>query len=331
MCSTGAGTGRRSAVQLLLLLGTLGGAGAARGQGSQVPTTTVPAADAPLEAPPAPDERLYPFYRVGAAARANPIGLFTNLTFQLRYLLYESESPALKDNFVGFGPVAFASPALVRGGVGIEVQPLSVLQLSASYEGVRFFGGFNYLQSFPSANADSSDDRLDALAEAGTNYATGGSLLTLGALLQAKVGPFAVRTAPRLFRYDMDLREGDRVFYEPVLDITVPNEGWTLSNDADLLYVVGKLAAGVRYTATHSYYGEESFAPGERDLGLNPTIHRLGPFLAYTFHDDEKRLFNAPTLVLVSQWFLSHRYRAGQESSQALPWIALAFQIKGRP
>ena len=53
------------------------------------------------------------------------------------------------------------------------------------------------------------------------------------------------------------------------------------------------------------------------------------PFLAYTFHDREDLRFNAPTLVLISQWFVSHRYRTGQEVNQGIPWVALAFQFKG--
>ena len=327
MRRTSAVAGEGVAVVLAALLA----APVALAQGSQAPTVAVPPPEVPADAPVRDVSRLYPFYRVGAAARVNPLGLFTNLTFQLRYRLYESESPALKDNYIGLGPVAFASPALVRGGIGLEVQPLTVLQLSASFEGVHYFGGFDYLQSFPSPNTDASDETLEQLGEAGTNYSSSGTLITLGALLQAKVGPIAVRTNPRLFHFDQQLRDGDRVFYDPVLDITVPDGGWTLSNDADLLYLTGGFALGLRYTATHSYYGEEHFAPGEVDLGLNPTIHRLGPFLAYTFHDDPRRLFNTPTLVLISQWHLSHRYRAGQETSRAVPWVALAFQFKGIP
>ena len=329
MRRTGAVAGSRCWVLGVLLLSA---APAAHGQTTQLPPTSVPVPDAPLrESPTRVIPRLYPFYKVGTAARVNPLGLFLNATFQLRYRLYESESLALKDNYVGVGPVVFASPALVRGGVGVEVQPLSVLQLSASYEGMRYLGGLDFLQSFPSPNAPADDDTLKALGEAETNYASSGTLLTLGALLQAKVGPIAARTNPRLFLFDQELRAGDRVFYDPVLDLVVPDAGWTLSNDADLLYLHGGLAVGLRYTATHAYYGEENFAPGEADLGLNPTIHRVGPFLAYTFHDDPNRLFNAPTVALVTQWHLSHRYRTGEEVSQALPWVAVAFQFKGVP
>ncbi|WP_434388692.1 hypothetical protein [Melittangium boletus] len=141
----------------------------------------------------------------------------------------------------------------------------------------------------------------------------------------------AVRTNPRLFHFNMRLREGDRVFYEPVVDVVAPNGGWVATNDADVLYLAGRLTLGLRYTATGGLYRPQDYPAGESDTGLNPTIHRVGPMISYTFHDEPDRLFNAPTLVLISQWFLSHRYRTGVEVSQAMPWVAIAFQFKGIP
>ncbi len=308
-----------------LLLGALASP-EARAQGSQVSVATVPRRE---DVPTREIPRLHTFYKVGIAARVNPSGLFTNLTFQLRYRLYDSESLALKDNFVSVGPVAFLSPAIARGGIGVELQPLSILQLSASYEGIGWLGNFNFLQSFPSPNADSSDRRLAELD--GTNYSSSGTVLTLAAVLQAKVGPIAVRANPRFFNYNLRLRDGDTVFYEPVLDVVVPNGGWVATNDADVLYLTGRWMLGLRYTATGSFYRTQDYPAGEMDTGLNPTIHRVGPFISYTFHDDPNRLFNAPTLVLLSQWFLSHRYRTGLEVNQGVPWVALAFQFKGIP
>ncbi|MFY0578266.1 hypothetical protein ACN28S_31650 [Cystobacter fuscus] len=125
-----------------------------------------------------------------------------------------------------------------------------------------------------------------------------------------------MRSNPRLFNFNMKLRDGDRVFYEPVLDVVAPNGGWVATNDADLLYPAGRLSVGVRYTATGSIYQPEHYPAGETDLGLNPTIHRVGPIISYTFYDEPDRLFNAPSVVLISQWFLSHRYRTGAEVSR---------------
>ncbi len=282
------------------------------------------------EAPP----RLHTLYRAAVGARTNPEGLLGTFAFQVRYRLYESESLALKDNFVAAGPIGLVSPALVRGGIGLELQPLSVLQLSASFEGTRLFGNFNHLQSFQSPNADSSDRRLIELsqsAEGSRSYSSSGTLLTLGAILQLKVGPIAARTHARLMRFDLQLRDGDRVFYEPIMDVVVPNGGWTATQDTDLVYLRGRLALGLRYTSTAGIFRAGDFPTGEEDLGLNPTLHAVGPFAAWTFYDRPDRLFNAPTLVLMSQWYLSHRYRAGAESSRVFPTLGLGFLFGGMP
>ena len=325
--------GRRSKLALVVAFATLTASGPAFGQGSQAPAVNVPRRR-PVEPDATPPDVTFG-YRVGAAARVNPLGLFVSGTAMLRKRLYRHQALALRDNYVGVGPVFFMSPAFARGGLGVEVQPLSVLQLSASLEGIGFFRTFEFMQSFPSATSETSDGELKRLKEAGTNYATTGWVTTLAALLQGKAGPMALRSNFRAIYYDMRLRDGDRVWYDSILDVMSPGKGWTFTNDTDLLYVTSfGLAAGARFTATHSAFQSTDFTPGEAENNPNSPITRVGPFVAYTFFDKPCEdgvcpRFNAPTVVLVSQWFLAHRYRTGQEVSQAVPWFALAFQCKG--
>src|SRR6478736_4490493 len=111
----------------------------AAAQGSQLPSVTVPPRKEPSTAV-ATDPSTRLTYRVGAALRLNPVGLFVTGSALYRKRLYEHSSPVLRDNYVGVGPVLFMSPSLGRGGLGVEVQPLSILQLSASFEGLGFFG-----------------------------------------------------------------------------------------------------------------------------------------------------------------------------------------------
>ena len=319
-------------------------AASAFGQGSQQPEVDVPrpasdATSAPTSAesmvapPPALEPwKLHGYYRLTAAARLNPLGLFLGGTVLGRMRMYASDSAALKDNYIGFGPVLLLSPANMRVGAGLEVQPLSILQLSTSYELFAHFGSFEYLQSYPSPTYGTSDRDLRALKDARQNYAGIGGVFTLAALLQLKVGPIAVRSNLRAFYYTMRLRAGDRVWYDSILDVMSPNHGWVLTKDTDLLYVTNfGLAAGVRYTMTHSFFGAEHYEPGETPQPvLNSPTHRLGPFIAYTFFDrGERAAVNAPTLVLIVQWYMRHRYRAGQVSSAGLPQLALAFTVKG--
>lgn len=316
----------------LAVVAVLGAApGAAMAQGSQVPAVAVappPEAPAPRDVP-----RLHGFYRLGMAARYNPLGLFTNLTAQLRYRLYDSDSIALRENFVSVGPVGQISPAFYRVGIGVEVQPATVLNLSASYEWTSFFGNFNFLQSYPSLGSNWSDTSMRTAGQLPAGdparpYSTSGTLFTLAGLLQLKVGPVAMRSNTRLFRFDLRLREGDRLFYEPVLDVALPNGGWGLTNDTDVLYLGGLpgLALGARYSGSGGFFGAEH---GPLDVANARPIHRVGPFVAYTFFDDERQTFNAPTVVVLAQWFLQHPYRTGQDVPAALPWIAVGFQARG--
>jgi hypothetical protein len=268
--------------------------------------------------------------------RLNPLGLiyFSRLSFRVQ--LYESDSPVAKDNFFGIGVAPSASPAFARGGILLELQPLSVLQIWATYEAIGYFGTFEFFQSFPGVTANWSDSELDRLSEQADgaptkSYATTGTQFNAGTRLQAKVGPVAARNLTRLSRPNFDLREGDRTFYDPIFDVLVPDEGWFLVNDLDVLWVTELgLTVGARWTMTHPFYEDEHYAAGE-DPARNPnTTHRLGPLLAYTFWDDEgdSRL-DRPTLLLIVNWWLDHPFRTGQDVSQAFPYTIIGFSVSG--
>lgn len=270
------------------------------------------------------------------AVRLNPLGLVDFASASLRLRLYESDSDALTQNFVGFGAVAALSPAWGRVGVLAEVQPLSVLLLYAQYEFIGYFGTFDLTASFPSASADYSDTSIDQRGSdpATDNYATTGSILTLGATLQLKVGPIAVRSLFRAVRTDYDLRSGDRVYYDQIYDILMPDEGWMVTNDVDVLGVfdIGShaLAAGARYSFTHSFYRDAHYlSAADHDTAPSNDVQRLGALVAWTVSKNPLGRFDRPTLILIAQWHLKHRWRTGQDVSTALPYLALAFSFRG--
>ncbi len=39
--------------------------------------------------------------------------------------------------------------------------------------------------------------------------------------------------------------------------------------------------------------------------------------------------FNTPTVFVLVQWYLKHRFRTGADTSQALPLIGVGFQMTG--
>ena len=267
-------------------------------------------------------------YRSLFAARLNPLGLSEEFTLSYRYRLYESDSLALEDNFVGVSVIPYFSPAYMMVGGAVEVQPLSILKLWARYDWANYFGTFEYFQSFDNAQADYSDSELERLADAETNYSTTGTQLTLGGLIQLKVGPVAVRNTFRAILSDFDTRDSEPVFFDPTQDVLAPNNGWLYTNDSDLLYLTDfGLIAGVRHTISWAHYDSELL--GDSDDPNSPN-HRLGPLLAYTFFErDDGASFDKPTVLLIANWYLNHRFRTGQDVSQAIPYLVLGFAFGG--
>jgi hypothetical protein len=130
----------------------------------------------------------------------------------------------------------------------------------------------------------------------------------------------------------MNLREGDRVFYDQVNDVLAPDEGWYLTNDVDLLYQTPdkRFVGGARYSQAFVFYDARHFAAGESPANRNNT-HRVGPFVGYTFKSEDGASFNNPTVFLLVQWWLQNPNRAGGSDrvSQALPLLGVGFQMTG--
>jgi hypothetical protein len=295
------------------------------------------AAQAWVDGPP-PQHRF--FHRSLLAVRVNPLGLFYDGRFGYRLRLYRSEKTALRDNHLGIGLAPVVSPAFMRVGPFIEFTPATFLTLWGTVTFVQYFGTFDLAASFPSAGSglDGQNSFSDATIRTRSqpvgnpvdNYLANGWEVTLGVDLQAKVGPMILRNKMRFVRPEMKLRAGDRIIYDQLYDVAAPNYGWYWTNDLDVLWqgIQNKLVAGARFTATVPFNDARHFEPGEAQEARNAMM-RVGPFVGYTFFSRDGAGFNNPTIFLLAQWWLLHRYRAGQEVSQALPLMGVGFQFTG--
>ena len=268
------------------------------------------------------------YYQSTTVARANPIGLISRLNVQYRRRLIQSNSLFLRDNHLGVGLFTQLSPAFARIGPRLELKPLPMLVLYANYEFVGYLGAFGHLNSYTDPNADFSDTALSISDDVEENYSSLGRELTLGLITQIKVGPVAIRANTRLIHGDYALEDGDTYFYDPVYDALRENGGWLLTSDIDLLYLYADTwTAGVRYTYTRPYYSDTECAGMACEE--NGPFDRLGFVLAYTMFKEYRARYNGPTFLLLAQWHLRHRWRAGQDVSQALPQILLGFDFRG--
>ncbi|MFO0594554.1 MAG: hypothetical protein U0228_04600 [Myxococcaceae bacterium] len=276
-------------------------------------------------------DRAPPLHRIvhknTLAVRYNPLGLIYDGRFSYRLRLYENEGRALRDNFIGVGVAPTASPAFVRIGPYVEFNPLTMFGVWAMVQFVQYFGSFDLLQGFPGAQSNFSDASIKLNRD--NRLPANGWELTLGATFQAKVGPIVVRSMARLVNGHMKLRDGDRIYYDQFYDVGAPNDGWTFTNDLDVLYqgLENKLIAGARYTATVPLYDPtKHYDPNATEQSADNGLHRLGPLIGYNFKIEDGAKFNNPTVFILVQWWLKHRFRT---ETPALPLMGVGFQVTG--
>lgn len=263
------------------------------------------------------------------ALRYNPLGLLYDGRFSYRFRLYQSDSKSLRDNFIGVGIAPTMSPAFLRVGPYVEFNPLTVLGFWGMVQFTQYFGSFDLLQGFPGAQSDFSDRAIKA--NTGNRVATNGYEVTLGANFMIKVSSIVVRSQARLVYGNLKLKAGERVYYDQFYDVAVPNQGWFLTNDLDVLWqgLENKLVVGARYTLTAPFYDPtRHYDPNDVQAADN-SMHRVGPFAGYTFKIEDGAKFNNPTVFVLVQWWAKHRFRTGADTSGALPLIGVGFQMTG--
>lgn len=297
-------------------------------------------------------ERFQLFYQSALVARANPLGLISQNVIGPRINIWDDNTPLKENTYLEIAFAPSFSPAFVRPGLLVEAVPLQIIKLSVLYEYVRWFGAFDSLQSFDSPSAEFDDATRDDIDQAGGSYAASGTVLTLAALFQIAfdVGDsgasIAARSNFRAIRQNMDLDgvpceeidgecpflddRDDTVFYDLTMDVMMPDGGWLYTTDTDVLYRPdSQWMFGARHTWIDIKYRNEDFLPGEERNVDNAPIHRVGPLIVYKINNNTGGTFNEPTVFMLSQFHLQHRYRAGQEVSAAIPYFLVGFAFNG--
>jgi hypothetical protein len=286
---------------------------------TDAPVTTEPVTDAP--AVDAPVNKYPNGLRVMASdltiLRLNPTGLETRARVGVQKKLYPSDKKITENNFFFAGVFPKLNPASAHIGIGGEIQPASIFNLRAFGEVSKYFGTFGYLQSFSSANANYSDatlaDNKDNPTPTTEPESATSMRISVQPMLMLKFGKVALR-ALAMFDY-WNLKTRNATAYEPTLDTLLPDNGWTVSTDTDVLYVTDiGLAAGLRHSWVKPMYSSKHFmnAADEAMYDGQNAHQRLGFFGAYTLKDKGPSRFNKPTVILIVSWYLSHKYRTGE-------------------
>ncbi|MBX2797391.1 MAG: hypothetical protein KTR31_06985 [Myxococcales bacterium] len=239
-----------------------------------------------------------------------------------RARLSTKDSVLFQDTYAFIGPSTLITPSYARLGVYGEAQLLAIFRVFGEVDYVGYYGTFDQVLSFSDPLARYSDLTIADLGDQGLHSSRSGWVLTAGFTLRAALGPIAIRTTPQFSRYDLGLPDGDVAFYDQVWDRLAPDGAFMALVDSDMLLLAGKARIGVRHTFSDNLDGSEG------DGGM--AHHRVGPLLAWQFKDAPPGASaNQWTLFLLSQWWLQHPYRTGNEQNQAMPLIALGLAFNG--
>lgn len=261
-------------------------------------------------------------YRNVMVLQANPILVRDQLSVDYHFRIYDSPSPYLRNNYFGFAFRPMISPGFSRIGAAFEVAPVSVLRLGVGFEQINYFGSFGQLQGFVAPGSAYSDEVQSDRREADQHYAASGTNVTFSLQAQNRFGPFIVRDLFELHRSAFTLRAGDLYYYDPVLDMLMPEQGFAFTNDFDALYISPfGLILGMRYTITKAFYGTGD--------DPNGPIHRLGPSFSYVVFQNPGRAFDSATVFVLLNWWLKHRWRTGEDVSAGFPFLSVGFSFTG--
>jgi hypothetical protein len=235
--------------------------------------------------------------------RANPGGLGETLRAGVRRRLTSSDAPLLREASAYLGTTLMATPTFARAGVQAELQPLSVLKLTAGADACRWFGTLEHVLSFPSMNVDASPERLAALDAGGASRATSGASAWGAVTLQAAAGPWMARSTTTATFYDLALPPGDSAFFDGWSDRLLADGGGFLGQDDDVLVDLGPARVGARYSWTADLSGAEGAATESQQ--------RVGPIVVVPLSGVRYGAAPAHAAFVLAQAHLRHPYRSG--------------------
>ena len=209
--------------------------------------------------------------------RVNPQGLQNDFKAEVRMDLYGKTRASCSKRVIGrshplFHPCIRSCRRANRSSASRHTLPGG----SNGLDGV--LGTFNHVLGFPDLNGDGSDAGLKDRQDAGDSIQTTGRITTLTGEVRGKVGPVVARSKAAWIHTSMDLLEGDRFWYEGINDVFMPENGWGLHVDTDLLWMDGSpWVAGVRHTVDRVFVDEATREATDNPERLEAN-HRIGPF-----------------------------------------------------
>ncbi len=254
------------------------------------------------------EEKLHQLdYKNTIVLKGNPSTLMTIPS--LNYSLHFSKMKA----GISFRPLV--SITQFRPGIDVDFAPFRYVKIVAGYERAFYFKS---LFSYGSPNSDWSDSSRSR----STGLSTTGNFLNATLQIELPIDKFVFRNRFKLTYATFDMEGTAQVVYDELLDIPLPIEGLSYTNETDALYISSpKWVFGLRYTTSKAFV----------DLNDDPngSTHRIGPLVSHVFYTDNGGFVDSISGFILLNWYIKHRYRTGLGVSQLLPYSAIGFSITG--
>lgn len=256
-------------------------------------------------------------WSIQAGGRVAPLGLLVAGTYGLRYRLFNKDGLLFNNSHIALLGRADLTPTYAFAGARLQFEPLAILRLWVDYQIGGFFGTLSNVQLFEESFLEKSPRKQFEALQEPASQAVLAQRVTLSALLQAKYKWLAARYIVSGRRHFMHVEPDQMVWFNANLDLLAPTRGWTVNQDADLLFEVAKSRfLAVRYTQTAGYFS------GEHKASM---IRRIGPAGVWV----RKSQMRSNTFLLMLQWNLSHAFRNGDIQSVAMPMILAGWVFQG--
>ncbi len=252
----------------------------------------------------------------------NRLGALLTLNLRYRLRMYESESAAFEDNFVGVSFFSQSSPAFSQNGLVVELAPASFLRLRGGYQLVTYFGILGSMHAYDDCQAPLStsdrDSRCDfdyPITPLGSGESDRGNRAWASAQLRLKVGPVALIDTANVerwwFREGWDSGAND-YWYNELHLLPQLREDTAVLNSVSLVYEVIPERGPSDLNLMVGLSERLAWAQGTDYM-----MHRMG-VLALGRLPKWRGMTDA-AVALILEWYTHDRYKGGG----ALPFIGV--------
>jgi hypothetical protein len=264
------------------------------------------------------------------ALRTTPWGAVNRFALGYRRQFIDKSAPLFADTYFAAKATTSITPTFALAGARVEFAPLAIVRLAFTQQFVGYFGNLGNLQSFADPRAETSPQALRENRKAGRSYASWGYVTQIEWILQARLKQWIARNEVTSQFSLLQVRAGDRMFFDRLLDLATPNHGWSHTNNFDVFFErrPGQMF-GLRSTTIASHFAAQHQVPGTGNKPFNAWIERVGPAWLQKLPLRTKRASTVTSVFALVQWHLIHPYRTGQSVSAAIPTISAGVIVSG--